>query len=266
MRTHGTERTHGTRSARAVAAGAAAALLLALCLPSAARAVTIPTDVVQLPPSDTVTLDLGTPPGVGAWVRLRPDDPTDPVQDFSSFVGGSFLGGSATPSDPLLFDLTFQVTWNGTIDGTAPEGVAGTQLLFAILDARLGSGNTFDTTSDLPTSGFVRNGFALDGMSVTPEIVQDDFGTITGMGQGFVGDCTDQVGGCNTWLGFVLPADTSTHQITARWALGQSVPAGSDFFFPNAAFVQVAEVPEPGTLLLLGIGLALGAIRRTARA
>ncbi|MDX1648708.1 MAG: PEP-CTERM sorting domain-containing protein, partial [Myxococcota bacterium] len=233
-----------------------------------AQAVTIPSGVYTLPVAagDATTVDLGAAPagpvaGFSNWIRLRPDSPTDTLSDFAATVSGNFTGfGSGTTSDPWIYDITFQVAWNGTVDEAPPVVSHADRLLFTIVDSRFGPGMSFATTSDLPNSGFVRGRFALDGTSVTPEIVMDDTGAMSGNPSGFVSDVPG-----NRWLGFYLPADTATHTITARWALGQSPSGSGDVFFPNAMFMAV---PEPGGLALVGLGLAValrGRIRRGLR-
>lgn len=249
------------------ASGAAACLVALLMLgSSAADAVSIPSGVYTLPVAagDATTVDLGAAPGASdpglaafpQWLRLRPDSPADTLSDFSATVAGSFVSGGGTTSNPWLYDITFEVAWNGTIDELPPSQPFADTMFFAIVDSRFGTGMTFATTNDLPLSGFVRGSFAVDGNAVTPEILQDDTGAMSGSPSGFVSDVAG-----NRWIGFALPADQNVHTITARWALGQNPGSAGDVFFPNAMFLPVA-VPEPGAAALLGAALLLGLGRR----
>jgi len=255
-------------------------LVLAIGLPSAAGAVgiTVPSGVFTLPvdPGDATTVDLGAPApfaGTPMWVRLRPNDPPDPLVDYTATVSGAFVSGPSTPtpSNPQIFDITFSITWNGTIDEVPATqavgqgysyGRIGEQMLFAIVDSRFGSGMSFPTTSDLPQSGFVRNSFQLDGMAISPEVVLDDDGATTGNFEGFVMDFPDPGCPCNRWLGFYLPATPGvTHTLTMQWALGQTPSGSGNVFFPNALFLPVG-VPEPGIVGLLAVAfLGVGVVR-----
>lgn len=231
---------------RAALAGAALALLGA----GAAHAATIPTGVYTLPvdPGDATTVDLGTAPGFGSWVRLRPNSLMDTRSDFTATVtDSSFVSfpQSPTATNPWVINLTFEVAWNGTIDDMPPMQTLDEQWLFALVDARTGTGDTFPTTTDLPVSGFTRGMFTVDGVAVTPEILMDDTGAMTGNPQGFVNDAPG-----NRWIGFYLPTDTSTHTITMQFNVAGTP---SRLFFPNAGFIAV---PEPSTLALLGLGVA----------
>jgi len=212
---------------------------------------------------DPVTVDLDDPPAQGAWKRIRPDDPNDTVEDFVATAQGVFAKGPMIPSESnaTIFDLTFQITWNGTVDGAASPEPIGEELLFAIVDSRFGPGTSFATTTNLELSGFVRGSFALNGSPITPEILAD---ATSPTAEGFVANCssTDQIGGCDTWLGFALPAVAGQHTLTMQFALGE-LPSGSgDVFFPNATFLAV---PEPGAGAFLALGLAGAALRRCRR-
>jgi hypothetical protein len=249
---------------RALEMTACAALVLLGA--AGAWAVSIPSGVYTLPVAagDATTVDLGAAPagpvaGFSGWTRLRPDSPTDVLSDFSASVVGSFTGnGAGTTANAWIYDITFQVTWNGTVDELPPTQAFASQLLFTIVDSRFGTGMSFATTTDLPNSGFVRGSFAVDGSPVAPQVVADDTGAMSGNPSGFVSDVPG-----NRWLGFYLPADTGTHTITAQWALGQTPAGPGDVFFPNAMFMAV---PEPASLaLLLAGGLALARRVRPAR-
>jgi hypothetical protein len=260
----------------------AAALLGALMLLFApgAFAISISDDqVYKLPvnvqPGDPTPVDLGAAPPGQPWIRLRPNDPADTVEDFTSFVAGS---ANSTPGKnpkadrAWTYDITFEVTWDGTIDQGAPPGPIADKLLFAILDSRFETGvppgDTEDTTYKVMESGFLRGSaggiFTVNNgtttTTVTPELVRDD--TVGGAGEGFVKDHYPDL-----WLGFyidALPGVTQT--ITMQWALGERLvkPNGKDVFFPNALFAQV--VPEPGAAALMGVGmLILGLTRRGRR-
>ncbi len=249
----GLDSCHRTQcmSRRLVALVGAIGLLAA----GAAGAVTIPDDVYVLPvdAADATTVDLGLAapfPGTPTWVRARPTDPTDTVQDYTSSVTGSKVSGPAvgTPGNPEIFDITFTVTWNGGLDGSTVADPVAEDMLFAIVDSRYGDGMTLASTTDLPQSGFVRGSFAVNGTPLAdPEIVQDaPFG-------GFLND-----GFGNRFVGFFLPATpNATQTITMQWAMGQAFPGPEDVFFPNALFLAV---PEPAALTLLGVG-ALGIAR-----
>lgn len=225
----------------------------------AAQAVSIGS-TLQLPvdAGTATTVDLGAAPaGPGAgfpdWERLHPNGPADPLADFVATLSGSDTGaGSGTPGDAWVYDITFDFTWSGTLDGSAPGTGHADQILFTIVDSRFGAGGSISGTSDLPQSGFVPGSFEVDGADATPEIVMDDTGAMSGSPEGFV---TDVAG--NRWLGFWLPADDATHTITMQWALGQmpTGPEDSEFFLPTASFMAV---PEPATAALLGAALALG--------
>ncbi|MBW2243490.1 MAG: hypothetical protein JRH01_16025 [Deltaproteobacteria bacterium] len=242
------------------------ALVLGIALLGAtgSSAVTIPGGVYTLPvgAGDATTVDLGVAapfPGTPQWVRLRPNDPPDPLQDYTAIVSGSFVSGptTGTPSNPQIFNITFSVAWNGTINEQAPTQAVASQMLFAIVDSRFGPGMSFDTTSDLPQSGFVRGSFAVNGTPVaTPEIIRDDTGPMSGnYPEGFVSDFPDLGCPCNRWIGFYLPATPGvTQSITMQWALGQGAPSTGNVFFPNALFLPV---PEPGSLTL-AVAVLLG--------
>ncbi len=258
-----------------------AALLGALILLGApgAFAVSIPDDVYTLPVDptlDSMTVDLGAPPpfaGFPEWLRLRPNDPTDTLTDYEAYI--SNVSTVATPGnkprvgDAWTYDITFAVTWLGTIDEATPPGAVAEQMLFVILDSRFETqevGVTFDTTYDLTDSGFVRASaggvFEVNGAPYgAPEIVRDD--TLGPMGQGFVNDQYP-----DDWIGIYLDAIPGvTQTVTMRWALGEEPDmstGGDDVFFPNALFV--ATVPEPGAAALMGVGmLILGLTRRGRR-
>jgi len=239
-------------------------LLLAGLLPTSALAVSIPADVITLPAGDAATLDLSATPAQGEWKRLSRD------LYFTVETTGAFDRGPATPTtdDPWIFDLSFEITFSGEVGVEAPPSETVEELLFTIQDMRLGmptGANPFAGTTDLATSGFVRNSFAVDGTPVTPEIVLDDDGTITGMAEGFVGNCEPAQDGCNRWVGFSLPGEAGTHTVTMEWALGAPPAVDSPMFiFPNATFARVS-VPEPGIAVLLGLGLAGRALRRRRR-
>lgn len=245
---------------------------IALLGATGASAVTIPGGVYTLPvgAGDATTVDLGVAapfPGTPQWVRLRPNTPPDPLQDYTAFVTGSFVSGptTGTPSNPQIFNITFSVTWNGTINEQTPTLGTASQMLFAIVDSRFGPGMSFATTSDLPQSGFVRGTFAVNGTSIAaPEIILDDTGPMSGNPEGFVRDFPDLGCPCNRWIGFYLPATPGvTHSITMQWALGQAVPGAGDVFFPNALFLPV---PEPGSVALVIVALVgFAGIRRGAR-
>jgi len=261
------------RTRRAMTAVATGMVML-LAVGAGALTLPVPANVYTLPvdPGDATTVDLSQPPpGNGEWVRLRPNDPPDLVEDHTTSVTGVFNSGPATPSaaDPWFFDITFTVTWNGTINEQAPSQAIGSQMLFAIVDSRFGTGMSIDTTTDLPSSGFVRGSMAVNGVPVLPEIVLDDTGAMTGMFEGFVRDGSSSQGcPCNRWLGFYLPANDITHVITMSFALGQDPGTPGDVFFPTALFLPVGgeEVPEPGTAVLVGLGaLVVGAARRRRR-
>jgi hypothetical protein len=257
-----------------------AALLGALILlggPSA-FAISIPDDVYTLsvdPTVDPMTVDLGAPPPGQPWIRLRPNDPADTMADYTDSITGSALstpGANPRADRAWTYDITFEVTWNGTIDESTPGGQVAEKLLFVILDSRFETGDppgdTFDTTYDLITSGFLRASaggvFTVNNgtttTTVTPEIVRDD--TIGGGGEGFVKDHYP-----DDWIGFYLDALPGvTQTITMQWALGERLvkPNGKNVFFPNALFVQV--VPEPSAAALMGVGmLILGLARRGRR-
>ena len=231
-------------------------LVLGLGLAGPAGAVTIPTDVFTLPVSDTPTVDLGTPTAAGTpWQRLAPISAGDSVAYFSAALRSSdFVSGAGTTTDPWLFDITFDVQWSGEIgaEATPPQVEA---LLFTLVDARFGSTSSLFTTADLPGSGFVRGSFTFDGQPVTPQVVRDDTGLVTGNSEGFVSDVAG-----NQWLGFFVPVDTELHTLQGRFAVGQDPGSDGNVFFQNAMFVAV---PEPGlALLLAAAGLALAAGRR----
>jgi len=236
-------------------------LLLAGLLPTSASAVSIPADVITLPAGDPATLDLSVAPAQGEWKRLTRD------LYFTVETTGAFDRGPATPTtnDPWIFDVSFEITFSGEVGVEAPPSQTVEELLFTIQDMRLGmppGANPFLGTTNLATSGFVRNSFAVDGTSVTPEIVLDDDGTITRMVEGFVGNCEPAQDGCNRWVGFSLPGEAGTHTVTMEWALGASPAVDSPLFiFPNATFARVS-VPEPGIAVLLGLGLAGRVLRR----
>lgn len=240
-------------------------LLVTCLLPSAASAVSIPTDVVSLPAGDPVTLDLSSSPAEGAWSRLARD------VDFSVAMTGAFDRGPVTPTttDPWIFDLRFEITFGGLAGAAAASGPSVEEVLFTIQDMRLGSptgSDPFASTSDLPTSGFVRGSFALDGAGIAPAIVRDDDGTITGQPEGFVGDCETAQAGCNRWVGFPLPGAPGTHVLTLEWALGERPPGDQlDFIFPNATLARITSVPEPGIAVLLTFGLAVAGLRQRRR-
>jgi hypothetical protein len=266
----------------------AVALLGAMVLlgASGALAVTIPNDVYTLPvdpPPVNPTVDLqdDSPfPGLPRWVRLRPEDPFDTVEDYTDLVLGQAvsMSGPPTPGDPWIFNIQFRITWNGTINDQIPIDPVSSQMLFAIVDSRyvdpdLGPVFSFETTRDLPLSGFVRESdpagfFYVNGVPVVPEIILDDTGRWSGDPEGWVRD-TDpfapSADPINRWLGFYLPATPgATNIITMRWAVGEDW-GGTDIFYPNRLFM--ATVPEPGTGALLGVALlGLGAIRMRRRA
>jgi hypothetical protein len=236
----------------------AATLLGAMVLlgASGAFAVAIPTDVYTLPTGDTPTVNLNQD-----WIRLRPFFSTDPVVDYTAEVEGTGPNCTGTPANACLYDITFTVTWDGTILGQDPgETQVGEQMLFTIVDSRFERGatalETFDSTYDLVQSGFVRGGgFAVNGVSVMPEIVRDD-PSFTGY-EGFVPDHYP-----DNWIGFYLDAEPGmTHEITMQWALGETlVPPGNMVYFPNALFLQV--IPEPGTATLVGVALLILGVAR----
>lgn len=253
---------HVRRRRRAAGArpglGLALALALALLLGGGpAGAVSIPTDVFTLPVSDSPSVDLGAPTTAGGpWQRLAPVSASDPVSYFSAALRGArFVSGSGTPSNPWLFDVTFDVQWSGEIGAASTPQPQVDRLLFTIVDARFGTTRSLFTTTDLPSSGFVRGSFTLDGQAVAPQVVRDDTGVASGNPEGFVSDVAG-----NQWLGFDMPLDTQLHTLQGRFALGQNPGSGGDVFFPTAMFVAV---PEPGlALLLAAAGLALAAGRR----
>jgi hypothetical protein len=250
---------------------------MGLLVASGAFAVSIPAgEVYTLPlaPGDTMTVDLGVPtPGFPQWNRLRPGNPSDPLADYTATVDciepGCPGSGAGTPSNASVYDLVFDVTWNGTIDQATPgSGEAAPQMLFAILDSRFErtpGGDTYATTNDLPSSGFVRSTpgfdrfFVDDGVTVvavTPEIVRD-----APLG-GFVSDDYDY-----DWIGFYLDAVPGvTYSISVEWALGQmpdQSQGGQNVFFPNALFL--ATVPEPGTAAMMAVGILILAARGRRR-
>jgi hypothetical protein len=213
-------------------------------------------------PADPPTLDLGDPlPGNARWHSLNPLNPSDPIVDYTATVVGVGTGsGAGTPSDAWVYNLTFTVTWNGNIGGAVPTNTVLPQMVFAILDSRFEDtpgGNDYASTNDLFYSGFVRGTFAVNGNSVTPQIVRD-----ATVGGGFVEDSWYNY----DFLGVNLPAVAGqSYLITMQWALGETPDmsgGGNRVFFPQALFV--ATVPEPGTAVLLGVALVgmLGVARR----
>jgi hypothetical protein len=246
----------------------AATLLGAMLLlgASGAFAVAIPTDVYTLPTGDTPTVNLNE-----NWIRLQPFHSNDPIVDYTAeVVGVGPISGAGTPANAWIFNITFEVTWDGSIHGQTPgngptssyklrEEIEYERLLFTIVDSRFERGipalETFDSTYDLVQSGFVRGGdFAVNGVSVMPEIVRDD-PSFTGY-EGFVPDHYP-----DNWIGFYLDAEPGvTHTITMQWALGETPVGGNMVYFPNALFLTT--IPEPGTATLVGVALLILGVAR----
>lgn len=251
--------------------GLGAAMLLAATMllgASSAFAVAIATDVYTFPIADAPTVNLNQ-----NWIRLRPFEGIDPVVDYTAeVVGVGPSMGSGTPTDAWVYNITFTVTWDGSVNGYDPGNGATSsyelydemeyqQMLFTIVDSRFENGipamETFDSTYKLNQSGFLRGAvFAVNGSPVMPQIVRDDPNA-----GGFVPDHY-----ADNWLGFYLdPVPGMTHTITMQWALGETPVGGNMVYFPNALFLTA--VPEPGTATLVGVALLiLGVARGRQRA
>jgi hypothetical protein len=221
-----------------------------------------PVHAITLPvgPGYAMTVDLGVAapfPDTPKWSRLHPHDHDDAIEDYTSGVLASYNSGSGPPGGTWVFDITFTVTWNGTIKDEVPTHAVASQMLFVILDSRFGPELTFEGTYDLVNSGFVDGSFAVNGVPLTsgPEIVRDDTGPMSGNPEGFVADYYP-----SDWIGFYLPAMPDDPQtITMQWSLGETPVGDGNVFFPSALFLPI---PEPGTALLLMTGVTGLAFRR----